>query len=216
MANLKNIRKELGYTMKELALMVGVSEATISRWESGDIANMKQNNIVSLADALNVSPLDILNINDTNTNIDHTNNSYKYKFFPVSISAGALENISCVLDYDLIPLSDKLLGKYARNKNIILLKVNGESMNNIIPDGSYIIVDTSKTSVIDINNNDIVVFSENGSYSVKRFLNDPGNNRFLFKPDSTDGTFTPIEIHYENSENLKLIGKVVKYIVSLD
>ena len=221
MANLKNIRKELGYTMKELALMVGVSEATISRWESGDIANMKQNNIVSLANALNVSPLDILNINDTNTNITHTNithtnNSYEYKFFPVSISAGALEDISCVLDYDLISLSDKLLGKYARNKNIILLKVNGESMNNIIPDGSYIIVDTSKTSVIDINNNDIVVFSENGSYSVKRFLNDPGNNRFLFKPDSTDGTFTPIEIHYENSENLKLIGKVVKYIVSLD
>lgn len=216
MANLKNIRKELGYTMKELALMVGVSEATISRWESGDIANMKQNNIVSLANALNVSPLDILNINDTNANITHTNNPYEYKFFPVSISAGALEDISCVLDYDLISLSDKLLGKYARNKNIILLKVNGESMNNIIPDGSYIIVDTSKTSVIDINNNDIVVFSENGSYSVKRFLNDPGNNRFLFKPDSTDGTFTPIEIHYENSENLKLIGKVVKYIVSLD
>lgn len=216
MANLKNIRKELGYTMKELALMVGVSEATISRWESGDIANMKQNNIVSLANALNVSPLDILNINDTNANITHTNNPYEYKFFPVSISAGALEDISCVLDYDLISLSDKLLGKYARNKNIILLKVNGESMNNIIPDGSYIIVDTSKTSVIDINNNDIVVFSENDSYSVKRFLNDPGNNRFLFKPDSTDGTFTPIEIHYENSENLKLIGKVVKYIVSLD
>ena len=35
---------------------VGVSEATISRWESGDIANMRRDKIVLLSKALKVSP----------------------------------------------------------------------------------------------------------------------------------------------------------------
>lgn len=217
MANIKDIRKKLGYTMKELSLIVGVSEATISRWESGDIANMKQNNIVSLANALNISPLQVLDFDDTSIKSNSINaDLYEYKYFPVSISAGSLENIDSIQEYELISLSDKILGKYAKSKNIILLKINGESMNNIIPNGSYIIVDTSRNTIHDIKDRDIVVFSENGSYSVKRYINDSANQRILFKPDSTDDTFTAIEVKYENSEDLRLIGKVVKYIVNLD
>lgn len=217
MANIKDIRKKLGYTMKELSLIVGVSEATISRWESGDIANMKQNNIVSLANALNISPLQVLDFDDTSIKSNSINaDLYEYKYFPVSISAGSLENIDSIQEYELISLSDKILGKYAKSKNIILLKINGESMNNIIPNGSYIIVDTSRNTIHDIKDRDIVVFSENGSYSVKRYINDVSNQRILFKPDSTDDTFTPIEVKYENTEYLRLIGKVVKYIVNLD
>lgn len=217
MANIKDIRKKLGYTMKELSLIVGVSEATISRWESGDIANMKQNNIVSLANALNISPLQVLDFDDTSIKSNSINaDLYEYKYFPVSISAGSLENIDSIQEYELISLSDKILGKYAKSKNIILLKINGESMNNIIPNGSYIIVDTSRNTIHDIKDRDIVVFSENGSYSVKRYINDSANQRILFKPDSTDDTFTAIEVKYENSEDLRLIGKVVKYIVGLD
>lgn len=53
---LKNQREKLGYTMKELAQKVGVSEGTISRWESGEIANMKRDKIVALAHALELSP----------------------------------------------------------------------------------------------------------------------------------------------------------------
>lgn len=217
MANIKDIRKKLGYTMKELSLIVGVSEATISRWESGDIANMKQNNIVSLANALNISPLQVLDFDDTSIKSNSINaDLYEYKYFPVSISAGSLENIDSIQEYELISLSDKILGKYARSKNIILLKINGESMNNIIPNGSYIIVDTSRNTVHDIKDRDIVVFSENGSYSVKRYINDSASQRILFKPDSSDDTFTAIEVKYENSEDLRLIGRVVKYIVNLD
>ena len=120
MANIKDIRKKLGYTMKELSLIVGVSEATISRWESGDIANMKQNNIVSLANALNISPLQVLDFDDTSIKGNSINNADLYKYFPVSISAGSLENIDAIQEYELVSISDKILGKYAKNKNIIL------------------------------------------------------------------------------------------------
>lgn len=57
---IRNRRKTLNMTMKELAKKVGVSEGTISRWESGDISNMKRDKIKALADALEVSPSEMM------------------------------------------------------------------------------------------------------------------------------------------------------------
>ena len=45
-------RKALGLTQKEIAELVDVSEATVSRWESGEIANMRRDRIVAYAKAL--------------------------------------------------------------------------------------------------------------------------------------------------------------------
>lgn len=57
---IKTRRFELGMTQAQLATAVGVSEATISRWESGDISNMKRTRIASLAKALKISPAVIM------------------------------------------------------------------------------------------------------------------------------------------------------------
>lgn len=56
---IRNNRIELGLTMKEVADKVGVSEATVSRWESGDIENMRRDKISALSKALRI-PLEIL------------------------------------------------------------------------------------------------------------------------------------------------------------
>ena len=47
-------RKQLHLTLKEVADYVGVSEATVSRWESGNIANMRRDRIATLAKILKV------------------------------------------------------------------------------------------------------------------------------------------------------------------
>ena len=60
--DLKQRRIELNLTMAEVAKKVGVSEATISRWESGDIANMRRDKIVLLSKALKVSPSFIMGL----------------------------------------------------------------------------------------------------------------------------------------------------------
>lgn len=49
-------RKELGLTMKQVAEAVGVSEATVCRWESGQIANMRRDRINNYAKILRVDP----------------------------------------------------------------------------------------------------------------------------------------------------------------
>lgn len=61
---LKSRRIELNLTMKQLADLVGVSEGTISRWESGDIANMRRDKIGALANALQISPTVIMEMED--------------------------------------------------------------------------------------------------------------------------------------------------------
>lgn len=68
--NTKNIirdrRIELGLTMKDVAAHVGVSEGTVSRWESGNIANMKRSRIYSLAEILQISPVVLIGDEEKN------------------------------------------------------------------------------------------------------------------------------------------------------
>ena len=53
---IKTRRLELGLTLREVADAVGVSEGTVSRWESGDIANMRRDKISKLAAVLRIDP----------------------------------------------------------------------------------------------------------------------------------------------------------------
>lgn len=57
-------RKELGKTQKEIAEYIGVTEATVSRWESGDIANMRRDKIKKYSEILHVSPSAIMGWDD--------------------------------------------------------------------------------------------------------------------------------------------------------
>ena len=57
---IKQYRLEAGLTMKELADLVGVSEATVSRWESGNIATMKHSQISKLCKALGINPASLV------------------------------------------------------------------------------------------------------------------------------------------------------------
>ncbi len=58
-------RYQLGLTLDYVAKAVGVSESTISRWESGNIKNMRRDKIEKLAQVLSLSPLYLLDIDES-------------------------------------------------------------------------------------------------------------------------------------------------------
>lgn len=65
---IKNRRIELGLTLEELGKRVGVGKSTVRKWETGYIANMRRDKIAKLADALDVSPLYIMGIENPEEN----------------------------------------------------------------------------------------------------------------------------------------------------
>jgi len=54
---IKARRKELGLSAEELAKLIGVSPATVYRYESADIMNMKTDKLKPIAEALNTTPV---------------------------------------------------------------------------------------------------------------------------------------------------------------
>lgn len=53
---IKSQREKLGLTLEDVGLAVGVSKATVSRWESGDIQKMKRDKISALSNILQLKP----------------------------------------------------------------------------------------------------------------------------------------------------------------
>lgn len=68
---IKKKREELNLTYEQLGNMVGVGKSTVRKWETGMIENMRRDNIIALAKALNISPVDIMGWSDETE--DHKN-----------------------------------------------------------------------------------------------------------------------------------------------
>lgn len=203
--NIRKLRQVRGLTQQQLADKMGASNyTTISKWESG--ANSPRGgDLVELSKLFNVSVDELLGIN---SNVTLKTN---YKFIPTAISAGLPIEVDGITETKKISIPDSLMGKWAGNKDIFIMKVNGESMNNVMPHGSLIAVKPIEAH--QIKDGDIVVYSDGGDYSVKRFYRD--ENRLIFRPDSSDPSFYDYVTDINNDE-LIIHGKVVVYIVELD
>lgn len=206
----KKLIKERGLNQKKISEQTGISCSAISGYLNGKYIP-KQDKIVTLAKLLNV-PVNWL----AGSEYKESNMDGYYKFYDISVSAGYTENANGRIEPDsYIEIPHMLMGKYANSKNVIITRVNGDSMNKIIPNKSYIAIDINITKN-DIKNNDIVLFMINNEYSIKRYYKDTKNNRILLKPESSDETFIPIVWSKENNTTLQLIGKVVKCFISFD
>lgn len=69
---IKELRKKSGLTMRQLADAVNVSEATISRWESGNIPNMRRDKIYDLAKALHTTPAYLMGWDEHSDTVQQT------------------------------------------------------------------------------------------------------------------------------------------------
>ena len=127
-----------------------------------------------------------------------------YPYIPNPVAAGIPESIEGLVDLQKIPIPDDALGRYAKRKDLIIMKTSGESMNRVIQNGALIGVITD-INVFNLRNGDLVVFNHSYEYSVKRFFKT--EDKLIFKPDSTDINYT--DIIYNIEDNVEIIGKVI-------
>ena len=202
------------YTMSKLS---GINRGTLSSYMSGKYLP-KQDKIFILADILDVNPdwlacnSDKINkpIQTSNQLLDQYIDENFYPYVDAGVSAGSMLDIEAQYDLEKIKIPDILLGKYAGRSDIILMRVNGESMNKLIPNGSLIALVTN-INPSSLSDGDIVVFSYNYEYSVKIFIKDKINKMYIFKPESYETCFKDIIIPFEQAQNLIIIGKVIMY-----
>lgn len=190
---------------RDLAKETGVAYTTIRSMLERDFTNASIDNVSKICKALGLT-LDDLVGGQPNDVVQETN--YEYITHPVS--AGLPENLDGVTDASDLSVPDSIMGKYAGQSDIKMMRINGESMNRVIPDKSLIAV--KRMDLCNIKDGDIVVYNDNYEYAVKRIYRT--GDKVIFRPDSNNPVFT--DYVTDADENLQIIGKVVIYIVELN
>lgn len=207
-------RENKKMSVSELARQTGMAKSAVSRYLN-KTREFPLNRANDFAKALGMTPEFLLGVGIKEQPAKPSHQS-TYNYFDAGLSAGALMGVDPFTDQDVetITLSDVIMGKYAGDKDIFISYINGESMNRIIPDGSLIAI-KKYDDVSELCNGDIIVFQDQGEMAVKRFYNDRRNGIITFNPDSTNDKFTPINYLYANLDNIRIIGKVVVYTVTV-
>ena len=98
--------------------------------------------------------------------------------------------------------------------NAFLLKVEGNSMNRVLPNGSYALIDPCKT--VDRDGAPYAVCVNGYDATIKRVRK--LNNGFQLVPDSTAPTYETKTYNYNEPETqtITVIGRVVYYVLPFD
>ncbi len=126
-----------------------------------------------------------------------------------SIAAGT--PMEMVETDDTHPVPTKVMEQYPDAK---LLKVKGSSMNRVLPDGCYALIDPCED--VDRDNQPYAVCVNGYDATIKRVHKLA--NGFELVPDSTDPTYKPHVYDYgePGTETITVIGRVVYYVLPFD
>lgn len=200
MNRIKELREMAGKQQKELAIDLGVSQPTVSDWESGrKVPSAKSTS--KLADYFQV-PIDYLLGRESVTDGPPAPSSPGSKWIPVlgRVAAGTpIEAVEDILDYEEIDAKTAASGEH------FALQIKGQSMEPRIKDGDVVIV--RKQDGCD--SGDVAVVLVNGDEAtVKRIKKEPAGIMLIPSNPSYEPKF------YSNDEILSLpvriIGKVIE------
>ena len=149
---IKQLRKSKGLTQKELGRKVGVTSVTISKWEL-DIAIPKSKSAMELCKVFNIdlqwlmrgstAPIDF-GVSQIKTNEEIVKVPY---FDDIEASAGnGCEIMYENADYELV-MPEFFFQK--ASKNLVCLRVSGDSMEPEFKDGSILSIDVKDKKVKD-------------------------------------------------------------------
>lgn len=199
--NIKRLRMNRDWTQEQLAEKVGVTRSTVTQWETG-WSKPRMGAVEKLAAVFGVSTSDMVN-----------DQSEPSAFVEVplygSIAAGTPIEMQRVESSHHVPT--KVREKYP---DAFLLKVDGESMNRVLPNGCYALVDPRQTA--DCNGAPYAVCVNGYDATIKRVRQ--LNNGFELVPDSNDPTYLKKTYNYNepDTEEITVIGRVVYYVLPYD
>lgn len=195
-----------GWSQQQLADAIGATQQTIQRYESG-ARDIKSSVIIKLSEALGVTISYLLGLETSTTS--HADADMTEVPLYGAIAAGTpIEMLTVDGSY---PIPSHVRKKYPDS---YLLKVEGESMNRVLPNGCYALVDPRQTA--DCNGAPYAVCVNGYDATIKRVRK--LNNGFELVPDSNDPTYLKKTYNYNepDTETITVIGRVVYYVLPYD
>lgn len=197
---IKRRRLELGKTLEDVGNAMGVSKATVQRWESGEIKDMRRSKLVDLARALDTTPAYLMGWETSDSLSAGLEPLPKMKPIPVigSIACGtpilAVQNIE---EYVNIP--EGVNADFS-------LRCKGDSMIDArIFDGDLVFIREQP----DVETGEIAaVMVDDDTATLKRIVKQPG--QLILMP--ANSTYVPQFFSGPEMARVRIIGKAVSFL----
>lgn len=198
-SNIKRLREQHGLTQEQLGKMVDVSRSTITQWERG-WTTPRMGNVQLLAGALGVSTADIIADELPPSNaIKPATAKPAYAPLLGRVHAGEAQEPDVL--HDAIPVPYEIIKRHPRG---YFLQVEGDCMDNVYPEGCYILIDPEQRP----SNGSIAVVSIDGADYVMRRLY-RGANTLILSPDSHNDEHEDMVFAATTENTVEFHGTVV-------
>lgn len=197
--NIKRLREQRGLTQEELGKMIDVSRSTITQWERG-WTTPRMGNVQLLAGALGVSTADIIADELPPSNaIKPTTAKPAYAPLLGRVHAGEAQEPDVL--QDAVPVPYEIIKRHPQG---YFLQVEGDCMDNVYPEGCYILIDPEQRP----SNGSIAVVSIDGADYVMRRLY-RGANTLILSPDSHNADHEDMVFAATTEHTVEFHGTVV-------
>lgn len=198
-ANIRRLREQRGLTQEQLGKMVDVSRSTITQWERG-WTTPRMGNVQLLAGALGVSTADIIADELPPSNaIKPATPKPAYAPLLGRVHAGKAQEPDVL--QDAVPVPYEIIKRHPQG---YFLQVEGDCMDNVYPEGCYILIDPEQRP----SNGSIAVVSIDGADYVMRRLY-RGANTLILSPDSHNAEHEDMVFAATTEHTVEFHGTVV-------
>lgn len=198
---LRNRRLELGLTMKQVADSVGVSEGTISKWESGNISSMRLDKAFAISKVLSLDPRLLMGQDEDELEAEMDDRPDSVWIPVLGRVAAGFPNVINEETLGFEPIDYDL----AESGRFFALRIAGDSMEPEIKKGATAVVRCQQ----DVDNGDVCIVAINGDEATCKRMQKTDNGIMLV---STNPMYLPM---YFSSKDCKekpitIIGRVME------
>ena len=195
---IKARRKELGITLEEICDYVGVSKATVQRWETGSISNMRRDRIKKLSEILQLDPHQLI-ADSSGEETAVPQNAFVKRPVLGTVAAGVpITAQQDILGWEEVP------SQWTQNDTLFGLKLKGDSMEPRMAQGDIVIV--KKQS--DVESGQIAIVMVDGEATCKKVAKHADGLVLI----SNNSKYPPMIFTLKEMEekNVVIIGRVIE------
>ncbi len=211
---LKQLRESRDVTILKLSEISGVANGTIGDIERGK-SNGSKKTLEKLANALKLNSIEKdelytaflgRKVNESESLKSNATILQEETLISIPVMAKASAG-NGYLNFSNQPLYNKLIRKNGFHEHCYLIEVSGNSMEPLIQDGAYVVVDPYQTDYIE---GKVYVIKYADEVYIKRVILKSEAKVMILKSINPD--YEDIYIPADQSDQIKIIGRAVKFI----